>query len=92
VPEHQSAPQLRARRDARGDPRRGAAVRPEDQRRDEAVEGERGGVHTGRRGGAVEEVTAASRRLLESLVTSAPPRDREIEAAKAKARAAARFA
>ncbi len=41
---------------------------------------------------AVEEVTAASRRLLESLVTSAPPRDREIEAAKAKARAAARFA
>ena len=41
---------------------------------------------------AVEEVTAASRRLLDSLVTSAPPRDREVEAAKAKARAAARFA
>ena len=41
---------------------------------------------------AVDEVTAASRRLLEALVTSAPPRDREVEAAKAKARAAARFA
>jgi hypothetical protein len=41
---------------------------------------------------AVEEVTAASKRLLESLVTQAPPRDREVEAAKAKARAAARFA
>ena len=41
---------------------------------------------------AVDEVTAASKRLLESLVTHAPPRDREVEAAKAKARAAARFA
>ncbi|MGZ8692858.1 MAG: DUF2277 domain-containing protein [Gaiellaceae bacterium] len=41
---------------------------------------------------AVEEVTAASARLLDVLVTSAPPRDREIEAAKAQARAAARFA
>jgi hypothetical protein len=41
---------------------------------------------------AVEEVTAASRRLLDSLVTHAPPRDREVEAAKARARAAARFA
>jgi hypothetical protein len=41
---------------------------------------------------AVEEVTAASTRLLEALVTTAPPRDREVEAAKARARAAARFA
>jgi len=41
---------------------------------------------------AVEEVTAASTKLLASLVTHAPPRDREVEAAKAKARAAARFA
>jgi hypothetical protein len=41
---------------------------------------------------AVDEVTATSKRLLESLVTHAPPRDREVEAAKAKARAAARFA
>jgi hypothetical protein len=41
---------------------------------------------------AVAEVTAASKKLLASLVTSAQPRDREVEAAKARARAAARFA
>jgi hypothetical protein len=41
---------------------------------------------------AVEEVTAATARLLDRLVTSAPPRDREIEAAKRRARAAKRFA
>jgi hypothetical protein len=41
---------------------------------------------------AVAEVTATSKRLLASLVTNAPPRDREVEAAKARARAAARFA
>ena len=41
---------------------------------------------------AVEEVTAASSRLLSQLVTSAPPRDREVEAAKRRARSAQRFA
>jgi hypothetical protein len=41
---------------------------------------------------AVAEITAASKRLLASLVTTAPPRDREVEATKARARAAARFA
>jgi hypothetical protein len=41
---------------------------------------------------AVEEVTAASMRLLTSLSTSAPPKDREIEAAKRRARAEQRFA
>jgi len=41
---------------------------------------------------AVDEVSAASSRLLASLVTIAPPRDREVEAAKVKTRAAARFA
>lgn len=40
---------------------------------------------------AVEEVAAASARLLRSLETTAPPRNREEEAAKAKARAAQRF-
>ena len=40
---------------------------------------------------AVEEVTAASSRLLNSLVTASPPRNREIEAAKAHARAIRRF-
>jgi hypothetical protein len=40
---------------------------------------------------AVDEVTAISARLLESLETMAPPRNREEEAAKAKARSLARF-
>jgi hypothetical protein len=41
---------------------------------------------------AVAEVAAVSTRLLESLVTAAPPKDREIEAAKARTRAERRFA
>ncbi len=41
---------------------------------------------------AVEEIAAASARLLASLETSAPPRNRAEESAKAKARSAARFA
>jgi hypothetical protein len=40
---------------------------------------------------AVDEVAEASSRLLAELVTSAPPRDREVEAARARARAAQRF-
>jgi hypothetical protein len=40
---------------------------------------------------AVAAVTAASRTLLADLVTTAPPRNREIEAARAKTRSAARF-
>ena len=40
---------------------------------------------------AVEEIAAISIRLLRSLETSAPPKNREEEAAKAKARAAERF-
>lgn len=41
---------------------------------------------------AVDEVTAVARRLVDSLVTTAPPRDRAAVAARAKARAAKRFA
>ncbi|MGD9528889.1 DUF2277 domain-containing protein [Pseudonocardia sp.] len=41
---------------------------------------------------AVAAVAAATRTLLDELVTSAPPRDREIEAAKARERAALRYA
>jgi hypothetical protein len=41
---------------------------------------------------AVEEVTAATRRLLAELVTTAPPKDREVEAARKRERAAKRFA
>jgi hypothetical protein len=40
---------------------------------------------------AVDQVTRAARELLDSLVTTAPPRSREAEASKARARAAARF-
>jgi len=40
---------------------------------------------------AVDEVTAAARSLITALVTNAEPRDREIEAARARARGAARF-
>ena len=40
---------------------------------------------------AVDQVAEAAHQLLHSLVTNAPPRDRETEAAKAKARAAERF-
>jgi len=40
---------------------------------------------------AVEKVTSAAQELLESLTTNAPPRDRDVEAAKARARAAERF-
>ena len=41
---------------------------------------------------AVEAVTAASLTLLDELVTTAPPRDRNVEAAKARARAEKRYA
>ena len=40
---------------------------------------------------AVEEVTAAARKLIGSLVTTAPPRDREEVAARARERAALRY-
>jgi hypothetical protein len=41
---------------------------------------------------AVDEVAAASRRLLDELVTSAPPKDRELEAQRKRERAAKRYA
>ena len=40
---------------------------------------------------AVAEIAAASARLLDALVTTSPPKDREVEAAKARARAAVRY-
>ena len=41
---------------------------------------------------AVREVAEATQRLLDALVTTAPAKDREVEAAKARARSAARYA
>lgn len=40
---------------------------------------------------AVDQVTEAAKELLDSLVTNAPPRDRDVEAVKARARAAERY-
>ena len=40
---------------------------------------------------AIDEVAATTERLLASLVTTAPPRDREVEAERRRARAATRF-
>lgn len=40
---------------------------------------------------AIERVTQAARELIDELVTNAPPRDRTVEAAKARARSAERF-
>ena len=40
---------------------------------------------------AVEEVAQVTQRLLDALVTAAPPKDREVEAAKGRARAAERY-
>ena len=41
---------------------------------------------------AVDEIAASARRLVQSLLTTAEPRNREVEAAKARARSAIRFA
>ncbi len=41
---------------------------------------------------AVEEVARSSQRLLDELITSAPPKNREVEAARRRARSEARFA
>ncbi|CAM4121875.1 DUF2277 domain-containing protein [Corallococcus exiguus] len=41
---------------------------------------------------AVEDITETARRLMDSLVTTAPPRNRDMEAMKAKLRSAKRFA
>ena len=40
---------------------------------------------------AVDETTAAARKLMESLVTNAPPRDRQVEAVRARQRSVERF-
>ena len=66
--------------------RRRAPVRPQAQRDDKPSKANEAAFER-----AVEEVTAASTRLLEALVTTAPPRDREVEAARARARAEKRF-
>jgi len=83
VPQHQNAVQFRSA----GDGGRGAcrfpAVRPENHHPSKANEAAFNA--------ALDEIARASLRLLDSLETSAPRRNREAEAAKARARADARF-
>jgi len=50
------------------------------------------GVNTAAFDAAVDAVATASRVLLDQLVTTAPPKNREVEAAKARARSAQRYA
>jgi hypothetical protein len=86
VPQHQTAAQLRTARFGCGDPGRRPPVRPQDfgcarpSKANEAAFGR-----------AVDQVAEAARLLLASLVTNASPRDRALEASKARAKAAARF-
>ena len=53
----------------------------------QTIEGQRGSIFAQ----ALDEVAAASERLLSQLQTQAPPRNREAEAARARARSLARF-
>ena len=84
--EHQDAPQLRASGDERGGPRaalqyvRKVSGSTKPSKANEAVFQR-----------AVDEIAHITAHLLEDLVTAAPPRDREAEAAKARARAEKRF-
>jgi uncharacterized protein (DUF885 family) len=84
VPKHPEPLQLRAAGDRRRGTRGLAPVRPQGQRvheaNDEAF------------ARAVDEVAEATSRLIASLVTSAAPKDREVEAARRRARGAKRFA
>ena len=75
--EHPYAPQLRSPGDGRGGPR--AALQYVRK-----VSGSNKPSHANAEAfdRAVEEVAAATKRLLEGLTTSAPPKDREVEAAK----------
>ncbi len=85
VPEHPHAAQLRAAGDRGGSPGVGAPVRPQDQRLDEAVESQRGGVRAGRRGGRRRDDAAARCARLDSA--AARPRGRGGEGARPRGRA-----
>jgi hypothetical protein len=86
VPQHQDLVQFRAARNGRGDPRFGFAIRPQAERLSPALEVNEAAFNI-----AIEQVARAAHELLDALVSNAPPRDRKIEAAKARARNADRF-
>ena len=87
VPKHSHPVQLRSAGDRRGDPRGIDPVRSQAVGFHQAVPGQRSGLRQ-----AIDEVADVARRLIDSLVTTAAPRDREEWAARAKARAAERYA
>ena len=88
VPQHPPPQQLRATGDQRRGAGRRAAVCPQGRRHHQAQ-------HTANQAAfdeAVHEIAHATAHLLEHLTTTAPPKDREVEAAKARARAQVRYA
>jgi len=87
VPQHPHAVQFRAAGDGGRDPRRLAAIRPQAQRFTQPSHANAAAFAR-----AVDEVSAAARRLLGSLQTASPVKNREVEAMKARARAKERFA
>ena len=86
MPKHQDAPQLRAARHPRGDPGIFASVCPKLSGFSKPSKANEPAFTR-----AVDEVARAARALLDALVTNAPPRDREVEASKARAKGVARF-
>ena len=85
--EHPDAVQFRAARDGRGDPR--AAVQFVRKLSGFTKPSKANGVAFA---AAVDDIAAIAKRLLDGLETQSPPRNREEEAAKARARVALRFA
>jgi hypothetical protein len=86
VQEHQDSFQFRATRHRGGDSSCVTAVRQEAQRIYESINGQ-----PRRLDRAVDEVAASARALNGALITAAEPRDRAVEAERARARTAARF-
>jgi hypothetical protein len=86
VQEHQNARQLRASGDRRRDSRIRAAIRPKLSGMNRPSRANEAAFNR-----AVDEVTGAAERLVRSLVTVTPPRNREEEARKAKERSQQRF-
>ena len=87
MPQYSHALQFRAARNRGGNPRLGGAVRAQAVRFNKPSQANEAAFDR-----AVDDVADAARRLLASLQTSAPARDRDVEAAKARERARERFA
>ncbi|CAA9565177.1 MAG: COGs COG0840, partial [uncultured Thermomicrobiales bacterium] len=80
VPQHQNAPQLRSARHGRRDPRRRDPIRPQAERLQQTVAGQRGGLHAGR--GRRGERRQHPARVALHKCSPARPRDRSRESAR----------